>query len=205
MSPVGGLAVFCATYLLVSASPGPSIAAVVTRVLSHGASGVAPYIAGIVVADLVWFTLAATGMALLAQAAHGTFVALRYAGAAYLLYLAYRSWTAPVQPIQSGRPSEPIMRGRLFLTSLVFTLANPKAMAFYLALMPVVLDLKKMSVSLYLQVAVAIVVIFATVLASYALAALRARRFFRSVQALRWLNRASGLMMGGAAVAVAAQ
>src|SRR5579859_1995346 len=76
-----GLALFCLVYLLATASPGPGIAAVLARVLSRGAGGMGYFIAGFVVGDLVWFTFAATGMAALAQTAHGVFVAVKYVGA----------------------------------------------------------------------------------------------------------------------------
>lgn len=55
-------------YVLATASPGPGIAAVLARVLSRGAEGVAVFITGFVMGDLIWFTLAATGMAALALA-----------------------------------------------------------------------------------------------------------------------------------------
>src|SRR5688572_9831835 len=99
MNTLGGLAVFCLAYLLATASPGPGVAAMVARVLSHGARGVVAFIAGFVAADLIWFTFAATGMAMLAQNAHVVLLILKYAGAVYLLYLGYRFWVAPVKPL----------------------------------------------------------------------------------------------------------
>ena len=94
-----GLALFCLVYLLATATPGPGIAALVARALSRGRRGLPAFIAGYVVGDLIWFTLAATGMAVVAQKAHLLFLFLKYAGALYLLLLAYRMWTAPAQPL----------------------------------------------------------------------------------------------------------
>src|SRR5690606_20915302 len=98
---------------------------------------------------------------------------------------------------------QPLRSGRLFLAGVSLTLGNPKAMIFFLALLPTVIDLGNMSMGLYLQIALAIVLILSAVLSSYSIAAMRARRLFRSPRALRWLNRASGAVMSGAAVAVA--
>src|SRR5687768_4051502 len=96
-----GMGLFCLIYALAVASPGPGIAAVLARVLSRGTQGIAAFIAGFVVGDLIWFALAATGMAALAQSAHTIFLVVKYAGAAYLLYLGYRLWTAsPQLPIE---------------------------------------------------------------------------------------------------------
>src|SRR5579864_5414338 len=94
-----GVMLFCLAYLVATATPGPGIAALVARVLARGTRGLPFFIAGFVIGDLIWFTLAATGMAVLAQTARVAFVLLRYAGALYLLYLAYRLWSSPVQPL----------------------------------------------------------------------------------------------------------
>jgi threonine/homoserine/homoserine lactone efflux protein len=197
------LILFCLAYFLAVATPGPGIAAIVARVLSRGSLGLAPFIAGYVVGDLSWFTLAATGMAVLARSAHTVFVLIRYAGAAYLLYLAYRLWTAPTTPPEEGAAPKQERGGQLFLASLSLTLSNPKAMIFYLALLPTVIDLPDLTLRAFFELALALSLILSLVLMAYAIAALRARRLFRSSVALRWLNRSTGTVLAGAALVVA--
>ena len=198
-----GLLLFCLMYLIVTATPGPGIAAILARVLGRGHDGLVSFIAGYVVGDLIWFTLAATGMAMLAKTAHILFLGIRYVGAAYLLYLAYRLWTSPVQAINDSDVPPQESRARLFLSSLTLTLGNPKAIIFYLALLPTVIDLPNMTVMAFLEVAVAICIILSVVLTTYSIAAFRARRLFKNRRAVRWLNRGTGTVMAGAAVAVA--
>jgi threonine/homoserine/homoserine lactone efflux protein len=198
-----GLALFCLTYLLATASPGPGIGAIVARVLGRGRQGLAAFIAGYVAGDLIWFTLAATGMAMLARSAHTLFLGIKYAGAAYLLYLAYRLWTSPVKAIDESDTPPQESGLRLFLASLTLTLGNPKVVIFYLALLPTVVDLANMTILAFLEVAGAMCVILTSVLTAYSVAALRARRLFRSPRAVSWLNRGTGTVMAGAAVAVA--
>jgi len=200
--PLHGLALFCLTYLLAAATPGPGIGAILARVIGRGTEGIVAFIAGYVAGDLIWFTLAATGMAMLAQSAHSLFVLIKYAGALYLLYLAYRLWTAPLEGVAEGKAPQQ-SGSRLFLASLTLTLGNPKVMIFFLSLLPTVIDLTKMNLSVFLQVAAAICIILSSVLTAYAIAAMRARRLFRSSRAVRWLNRGTGTVMAGAAVAVA--
>ncbi|MGA3157311.1 MAG: LysE family translocator [Steroidobacteraceae bacterium] len=200
-----GLILFCLVYFLAVATPGPGIAAIVARVLGRGAAGLAPFIAGYVVGDLTWFTLAATGMAALAKNAHTLFLLIRYAGAAYLLYLAYRLWTAPTTLPEEGAVPPQERGSQLFLASLSLTLSNPKAMIFYLALLPTVVDLPQLTLAGFLELALALCIIICGVLIAYAVAALRARRLFRNPRALRWLNRSSGTVLAGAAIAVAAR
>src|SRR5688572_6487571 len=90
-----GLLIFSSVYLLAVATPGPGVAAIIARSLARGTQGAVAFIAGFLIGDLIWFALAATGLAALAQTAQTLFVVVKYAGAAYLLYLAYRLWTAP--------------------------------------------------------------------------------------------------------------
>ena len=198
-----GLLLFCTVYLLATASPGPGIAAILARAMNRGGEGMAAFIAGFVAGDLVWLTFAATGMAVLAQTAHAVFVVIKYVGAAYLLYLAWRLWTAPAEPVGAVGYQPPQSGMKLFLGGLSLTLGNPKVMVFFMALLPTVVDLAKLGPQDFLKLAVAICLILSGVLSGYSLAALRARRFFRSTRAVRWLNRGTGTVLAGAAVAVA--
>ena len=103
---LAGLLVFAAAYLMAIASPGPGVAAVVARALARGPAGSAGFIAGFVLGDLLWFAVAASGFALLAEAFAALFTAIRYAGAAYLLFLAWKLWTAPAVPAADAPPPE---------------------------------------------------------------------------------------------------
>jgi threonine/homoserine/homoserine lactone efflux protein len=202
---IHGLMLFGLVYLLAAASPGPGIAAIVARVLNYGTSGIAGFIAGIMIGDLTWFSLAATGMAALAQTAHALFVVVKFAGVGYLLYLAYRLWTAPVRPAEELAPQSDRKAWRLFVGGITLTLGNPKAMVFFIALLPTVIDLNRLTLPAFCQVAIAICVILSSVLMLYTFAATRARRFFRAERPARLLNRVSGTVMAGAAVAVASR
>lgn len=207
-----GLWIFAGVYFLAVALPGPGVAAIVARSLTGGTRGAPAFIAGFLVGDLVWFTFAATGLAALAQAAYAVFVAVKYAGVAYLLYLAYRLWTAKPAVVdeeaaQDSEAARKLQRGnsssQLFLGGLALTLANPKTMMFFLALLPTVVPLERLSVVEFLEIVATICVLLPLVLGSYVLAAARAKRFFKSPRALRNLNRGSSVAMAGAAVAVA--
>lgn len=198
-----GLLIFSAVYFLAVASPGPGVAAVVARSLSRGTQGAPAFIAGFVVGDLVWFTFAATGLAALAQSAYAVFVAVKYAGVAYLLYLAYKLWTAPAQAVDTDKVEQGSKPSQLFLGSLALTLANPKTMIFFLALLPTVVKLETLTLVGFLEIVVAICIVLPLVLGLYVIAAARARRLFKSPRAVRNLNRGTGVAMAGAAVAVA--
>jgi len=200
---LSSLLLFATVYFAAVATPGPGVAALVTRVLGQGLKSVGPFIAGYFVGDMIWLTFAATGLAVVAKTFAGVFVAIKFAGAAYLLCLAWRMATAPAAV---GAPPPPVSRGwRAFLGSLSLTLGNPKVMIFFLSIMPLVIDIRVLTpLALTELAAVSALVIFST-LAAYALAANRARTFLSSTRAVKLVHRAAGGLMAGVAVAVAAR
>jgi threonine/homoserine/homoserine lactone efflux protein len=199
-----GLAVFAVVYALAVASPGPAIAALIARVLGRGTRGIAAYIAGLMSGDLLWFILAATGLAVVAKTAYTVFVVLKFAGALYLLYLAWRAWTAPARPLADDGVEPARERPhRLFLGALALNLGNPKTMAFFLAILPTVVELDQLSVGRFSAMAAVMCCVLPAVCFSYVFFASRARKHLSSPQSVRWVQRGTGAVMAGAAIAVA--
>jgi threonine/homoserine/homoserine lactone efflux protein len=199
---VTSLLVFAAAYLAVVILPGPGVTALVARVLAQGPRGTPAFVAGFIAGSLTWFTVAAAGLAAIAATYDGIFVVIRYAGAAYLLYLAWKFWTAAPRAMATGDTS-PDGTARLFLAGLAINLGNPKAIVFFLALLPAVVDLQGLTLLGFAQLAAIIICVIATVMTVYAVMAARARRLFTSPGAARLVNRGSSLAMAGAAAAVA--
>jgi threonine/homoserine/homoserine lactone efflux protein len=198
-----GLLTFCAVYALAVGTPGPGIAAVIARSLAHGFKGAPAFVAGFIVGDLTWFAIAATGLAALAKTAETVFVVIKWAGVIYLLYLAWKLWTAPAERVAVADNDERQHGWRAFAASLMLTLANPKAILFFLALLPTVVDLASMNVVRFVEISLAIVIVMPGVLFTYVFLAARARELFTTPKAVRRLNRSSGVAMAGAAVIVA--
>jgi threonine/homoserine/homoserine lactone efflux protein len=198
---LGSFVLFAAVYFATVATPGPGLAALVARVIAYGLVGVAPFNLGYVVGDMIWLLVAGTGLAALANAFSGAFTAIKYAGAAYLLYLAWRTATGPAT---RGEAPPPASRGfRAFFGSLSLTLGNPKVMVFFLSIMPLGVDVKSLTPARLAELMAICVPVIAATLTAYALAANRARALFRSVRALRIAHRAAGGVMAGVAVALA--
>jgi threonine/homoserine/homoserine lactone efflux protein len=199
------LLVFAGALFVAAASPGPGIAAIVARVLGRGLDGAIAFTMGVAIGDVVWLGFAVGGLAVIAQAFHGVFVVIRVAGAAYLLYLAWKLWTAPVSPLDIAAPTSRESRVRLFLGGLAITLGNPKVIVFYLALLPNLVDLAALGAFGFLELAGVTLGVLALVFSAYVALAARARTLFTSPRALRIVNRSTGAVMAGAAVAVAAR
>jgi threonine/homoserine/homoserine lactone efflux protein len=201
-----GLVTFCAVYFVAVATPGPGVAAAVAQGLSRGMTGASAFIGGFIVGDLFWFFAASLGLSALAQSAHTAFLVVKYAGALYLLYLAYKLWTSPAQAITGSVAVAPAQKPwTLFLGSLSLTLGNPKAMIFFIALLPSVVRLETLDWRGQLEIAAAMAVIQPMIIGGYVLIATRARRWLRNPRAVKMVNRGTGTVMAAAAVAVASR
>lgn len=197
------LIVFAAAVGVACASPGPTVAALVARVLGRGISGAPAFCAGLLTSDIVWLTGSILGLAILAEAFQPIFQAVKYAGAAYLLHLAWKLWRAP-----STAPTAAPMTGegiRLFLGGIAVGSGNPKTMLFYLALLPALLPLEAVTICDYAMLVTTLCVVYGGILAAYVTLAARTRRTFASSRAMRYVNRLTGAVMAGAAAAVAAR
>ncbi|MDX2203282.1 MAG: LysE family translocator [Hyphomicrobiaceae bacterium] len=205
MMDLASLLVFVSALGVAAASPGPGIAAIVARVLARGTSGAFAFAAGVALGDVVWLSVAVLGLAALAQAFAPVLVAIKYAGAAYLLYLAYRLWTAPVQVEEGSAQPEAREGTRLFLAGLSVTMGNPKVIVFYLALLPNLIDLGRLSLLGLVELSAVTLLVLAVVFGVYIALAARTRRLLRSARAMRLVNRGTGIVMASAAAAIAAR
>jgi len=181
-------------------SPGPAVAALIARVMARGTDGIAFFCAGLVLGDLIWLCCAMFGLAALAALFQPVFLIVKYCGAAYLLYLAWKLWKSAGAPVAA----EPV-RGRglqLFGAALLLSLGNPKVMLFYLALLPTLIHLTQLTLVDMAELIGIVALVVSLVLAGYVVLAAQARRMFKSPRAVQAINRASGLAMAGAAAAI---
>lgn len=203
MLDLSSLILFAGALALAAGSPGPSIAALVARVLARGPRSVLPFLAAMWIGEAIWLACAVFGLALLAQSFQLAFAALKWAGIAYLLWLAWKTWTAPVAA--AAALPDATRPWRLFGAGLAVTLGNPKIMVFYLALLPAILDLSSITLAGWAELTVVMLLVLAAVDLAWLLAASQARRLFRTPAARRLANRLSAGMMAGAAGAIAAR
>ena len=201
---LSALLVFALALLVAAGSPGPSIAALVARVLTNGLRDVLPFLAAMWLGEVLWLTVAVTGLAVVAQTFHGLFLVLKVVGILYLLYLAWNMWFAPAEPAGDALPSGQ-RPWRMFAAGLTVTLGNPKIMVFYLALLPTLIDLHRVGPVEWGQLVMVMLAVLAGIDLAWALLAARARRLLRSPRAVRLVNRTSASVMAGAAVAIAAK
>jgi threonine/homoserine/homoserine lactone efflux protein len=192
--------IYCGLYAIAIAVPGPGVVAIVARALGSGFGATIPAAAGTALGDWIWMTLSAFGLALVAQAMGQFFLIVKLGGAAYLLYLGYKYWTAEVGEMAEIAPAN---ARQSFFSQLSLTLGNPKAMAFFLALLPTVVDLKTLNALGYLQLSLATAVLIPAIMLSYAALAHRVRSILKSRRARKGINKTAAVIMVGAGVGVA--
>lgn len=183
-----------------AAIPGPGITALVARTVgSCVASGMA-MLGGLILGDLIYLSFAVFGMAVIAHSFAGLFIAIKWFSIAYLTFLAWQFWTATHHDLNSGAVSSKRSLAGAWLSGLTLTLGNPKTIAFYLALLPLVIDLNSITFNAWLFNLVPLTIfILLLVAGAFIFGAYSVRRYLSGRAAQRHLHRGAAVAMAGAA------
>ncbi len=196
------LLIFAGALFADSISPGPTVAALVARVLSRGARDVLPFLIAIWIGEAIWLSVALAGLAALASTFYVLFEVIKWLGVVYLFYLAWTLFTAKPDVAQGELP----VRGRglkAFLSGLSISIGNPKNMLFYLTLMPSLIDIQGVTAMGWAQLLATLLITLIAVDLSWVFLASKARRFLQNSRAIRRINQISGAAMALAAAAIA--
>ncbi|SDY82127.1 Threonine/homoserine/homoserine lactone efflux protein [Lysobacter sp. yr284] len=198
------LAAFFATALLLAVVPGPDNVFVLTQSALRGKRAGLWVVLGLCSGLLVHTGAVALGVAALFERSRLAFDLLKYAGAAYLLYLAWQSLRAPAMTAADGEGARG-GAGRLYLRGIVMNLTNPKVSIFFLAFLPQFVDQQAGSVTAQmLGLGATFIVATTLVFGALALSAgALGQRFARSRRAQRWMNRAAAAVFVGLAAKLA--
>ena len=195
------LVLFALATLILTATPGPGVMYVAARTLSQGRRAGFASMFGIESGEVVWLVAAATGVAALLAASVSALTFLRFAGAAYLIFLGVQRWRTAEIP---ATPS-PARMGRVFAQGFVTQILNPKVAVFFVAFLPQFLNpaqpiAPQVAVLGVVYVAVAIAVDVTYVLTWTALA----RQFMSSRRAQRRTGRIAAVTYFALGLAAAA-
>jgi threonine/homoserine/homoserine lactone efflux protein len=125
---------FLLTALLIELTPGPNMAWLALTGASRGRRSGFAAVAGIALGLALLAAAAALGLAELATRSPLVFGLLRYAGVAYLLWLAWKAWTGEDE--LSPDIANPYAIGAWFWHGLLLNLLNPKAAVFFITVLP---------------------------------------------------------------------
>jgi len=205
MSLEASITFFIAIFIF-AITPGPGTFALLARALVSGAWACLPMSVGMAISDIVYLVLATYGLATIAENYGGVFTAIRFIGAAYLLYLGYKMWTADVSNNFEVEENSDNFKKRLnrkdwlngFTQGFLISASNPKVILFYIAFLPTFIDLTVLNTADIIQLSV---ITFVALLAGLMLVSVGAssiRQYLKSESALKKLNRTAGSIMIGA-------
>jgi len=195
---------FFGVSLLLGVTPGPDNVFVMLQSATHGRRAGWMVVLGLCTGLLVHTAAVTLGLAALFAASASAFVVLKFAGAAYLAYLAWQAYRAPLAHAQ-GTVVKPMPPRRLWLRGVVMNLTNPKVVLFFLAFLPQFVDAQAGSVAGQL-VALGALFILATLITFGSLsyfAAAMGQRLRRSTRAQRWLDRVTAFVFAALALRLA--
>ncbi|CAB3763062.1 lysine transporter LysE [Burkholderia sp. MSh2] len=197
------LLLYAITVSAVTVTPGPTMLLALNNGATRGMRIAAYGIAGAALSDLVLIGAVGCGLGAIMQASEHLFVALKWAGAVYLLYLAWALWHAPTALPPAGvAPADGARNGRAaFKRSLLVALSNPKGLLFFSAFLPQFIRPEANVAAQYATLAVLTAAIDIVLMALYAASGYHVMKAL-SGRALRWLNRGCAGMLAGLAVAL---
>ena len=176
--------------------PGPIVTLLIANGLRHGTRAALTNIAGVQTALLIVIGIVAVGLTSLMATMGYWFDWVRFAGAAYLIWLGIKLIRDPVEGVNATEAPPP-PRGGFFLQGFLVALSNPKLLVFFGAFIPQFVDMSRDHLPQVALLGVTFMIVAGLTDAAYALLAGRVRSFF-SAQRTRMLSRASGgLMIGG--------
>jgi threonine/homoserine/homoserine lactone efflux protein len=193
---------FVAASTILLIIPGPTVLLVVSYALGQGWRAALPMAVGVALGDFTAMTLSMLGVGALLAASAGLFTALKWLGAAYLIWLGIKLWraggTLEAEP-RTDRTSAAKMLGHAWLV----TALNPKSITFFVAFLPQFLNPEVSFVTQMLGFEATFLVLASANALGYAVIASRARRLAGNPRAISWFNRAGGTLLIGAGLATA--
>jgi threonine/homoserine/homoserine lactone efflux protein len=195
------LAVFFAAALLLGISPGPDNLFVLAQSLIGGRRAGFMVTLGLCTGLLLHTTAVALGVAAVIKTSSVAFLALKMAGAGYLLYLAWRAFRAGgIKPAQAR--DERLTSIQLYRRGIIMNVINPKVTMFFLAFLPQFINPDSGPVFPQILLLGAAFVIATLIIFNgiVLLAGWIGERLGRSTVAQAWLNRLSGMLFAGLAI-----
>lgn len=199
---VAELLTFAGALCLMVITPGPGVLACVSRALTSGFRMAVFVSMGIIVGDIFFLLMALYGLSAIAELLGSFFEIVRFGGAVYLIWLGYCTWTSNID-LKSIKSVKAVSARNCFVSGLTLTLGNPKAIVFYLSLLPAFLDPTRLSGSDVVVTAAVVVFILAIVLSAYSFAANKVRNMIRNRRAIKRINRCAGAIMISTGVTIA--
>lgn len=202
---------FTAVALMIVMVPGVDSLLVLKNTIIHGKKAGFFTMVGIILALVVWTTLAVLGLATIISKSMVVFLTIKYAGAAYLIYLGIQSWRARAQNmmLQEELPIEIVGEKNVSLScmtqGITTDLLNPKTLLLYVTLMPQFIQ-PNFNINTQLIVLAGILIALSIVWLGIVILVMNViRKWFmkQTVQAI--FNKITGVMLVGIGIRIATE
>ena len=194
---VSNIGAFLAVAAVVIVTPGPDTALTIRNALFGGRRGGILTAAGVATGQAVWAIAASSGVAALLQASAPAFLAIKLAGAGYLVYLGTHSLVRALRGREDEQSPGVPPRGRAaaYRQGLISNLGNPKMAVFFVSLLPQFTPKGTASFATLLVLGLVFCAMTFVWLTGYAVLVARARAFFRRGAVVRWLDGLTGVVL----------
>jgi len=199
MVPAANLLAFALAALILIAMPGPSVLFVIGRTLALGRKGGLLSVLGNAAGELVQVAAVALGVGVVLAQSLLLFSVVKFAGAAYLVYLGIQAIRHRGRGPTAANPANPSSTARVLREGFIVGATNPKSIVFFVAVLPQFVDYSAGAIPVQLATLGGVFLLIALVSDSgWALVAGTARHWFaRSPRRIAGLSTTGGVMMIG--------
>ena len=195
---------YVAAVFVISGTPGPNMLLSMTHGIHYGLARTLITMLGLLSGLAVVLSISLGGLGAVLVASVYAFEIIKYAGAAYLIYLGIKTWLAADVAITTKGRADAADAWRRFRIGILVSLSNPKAILFGVAFFPQFLDRNHPIAPQALLLLTTFVVIETSWMLVYAGGGAKLATWLRKGQRMRWFNRTAGGAFVGAGVLVGA-
>ena len=182
------------TMFVLSIVPGPSVFLVIVKSMTSNLSQGLITIGGIVFANIIFILLVVYGVGALVASMDGLYAIIKFAGSAYLFWLGIKLLRTKVKKAEIEQVTESSWHAN-FTAGFIVTISAPRAILFYVSLLPNVIDLTKARVPDVLLLMLIATVAVGGAKLPYALLAYRSSLFLQEEKPKRVINLLAGVVM----------
>lgn len=178
-------------------TPGPGVFATIAKAMTQGSWAALPLIIGLAAGDTIYMVFSAYGLSALASNFNTLFTIVKFVGAGYLFYLAYKMWTTVPPEIVTENVALKKNEGlKSVMSGFLISISNPKVILFYISLLPSFFPVTSLT---GVDITVLCLVIFVCAIIAmmmYAFMASYAQKRLKNPKARQKFNRVGAVFMG---------
>lgn len=179
---------------ILAATPGPGVFGSMAKAIAEGFKMSLFFIGGLVLGDIIFFTLALLGLSAIEKMLGSMFLVIRIAGGLYLVYLGIRMFrSSRISTNVKAKHEE--SKWQTVMSGLLLTLGNPKPILFYASVLPTIIDFNKIRFTDALLMIALITLVSFSVVGTYSYIASLSHKIRMSGKMQKRLNQAAGFVM----------